>query len=137
MRLNDLPLPIIVTIDFSAVPAGLFITGVRDVVEGQYSQLAVSLHIGIEQFEAVEVNLAPDDFVVLREGLQPIDAPFLIGVEVDHVRCTDLDEAGRVTVPPALQGGALQRDDRFGYLLLVWHFIFSLFMVGCSMAKGL
>lgn len=52
------------------------------------------------------------------DGIAPVDAHFLEGIEVDNIGRRDLEEARRSALPPSVEGRVFQRDDSRRDLIL-------------------
>ncbi len=59
-----------------------------------------------------------DSLIDGAEGIVPVDAHFLEGIEVDNVGRRDLEEARRSALPPSVEGRVFQRDDSRRDLIL-------------------
>lgn len=112
MRLNDLPVLSIFSIDFGAVPAGFCFARIGDVIECQHSSIADNLHQWVEQFEAIKLYLAPDFFIERGESFQSVDPFFAVGIEIDYLRRRDFEKTGWIAVAPTLEGGTFHGYDR-------------------------
>src|SRR5207253_266335 len=108
VRMHDLPVPIDRSIDLGAVPAHGAFAAMAHELERQDRGLTDYLHARIDDFVAIDFDLAADLAVPFRQSGDPIQTPIDKWIEVRYVGRVDFEIAVRITLAPTIERRALQ-----------------------------